>query len=84
MNSQRTAQQVLDAEFLVVRAKILEIAAALDRIDRAATSQVDEQKLQTLHAALETLQRPGASRAEQIQILFSKAYDEQWRQTMEI
>jgi len=84
MNNNRTAQQVLDAEFLVLRAKVLEIAASMDRVDRAATSQLDELKIQTLNAAIETLLRPGPNRAEQIQILFSNAYDDKWRQTMDI
>src|SRR5690606_12882883 len=32
----RSSQQILDDEFLTVRAKILELAAALDRIERGA------------------------------------------------
>ena len=35
------AEELLDQEFLVVRAKILEIAAALDRLDRGAGDSDD-------------------------------------------
>jgi hypothetical protein len=41
MSASRTQQQVMQREYLPVRAKILEIAAALDRIDRADGTSAD-------------------------------------------
>ena len=35
MPNSRTARAVFDEEFLPIRAKLLEVAAALDRLDRA-------------------------------------------------
>ncbi len=73
------ADDVLDREFLVVRAKLIEVAAALDRVDRADGSVADDARMKTIHQAIETLNRDTPDRAEQIQLLFSLAYDHGWR-----
>lgn len=80
------ANQVLDRHYLEVRAKLLEIAATLDRVDRAADAEsVDHQRLEQLMAGLQILQQAGVTdRAEQIQQLFSRAYDAQWRSEFEV
>ncbi|QDU56409.1 hypothetical protein [Aeoliella mucimassa] len=84
MNTKRTAEQVLDEEFLLLRSKILEVAAGLDRIERATLPAADEARLSKLFAAVETLLRPGTQRAEQVQLLFSRAYENHWRTDMEL
>ncbi|XZE53235.1 hypothetical protein SH139x_004967 [Planctomycetaceae bacterium SH139] len=80
------ANQVLDRHYLEVRAKLLEIAATLDRVERAAEAEsVDHQRLEQLMAGLQILQQAGVTdRAEQIQQLFSRAYDPQWRSEFEV
>ena len=97
----------LDREFLPTRAKILEIAAALDRIQRAAEEiaaeetvqnlaestdssagisqeNPDDPRWQQLQAGIQLLLSGQAERAEQVQLLFSRPYDEQWRETLKI
>jgi hypothetical protein len=73
------AGQVLDREFLPIRAKLLEIAAALDRIDRAGGAGADDPRVEPMRRAVATLLRPDDDRAEQIQLLFSRAYDDNWQ-----
>ena len=70
-----TAREVLDAYFIETRAKLLEIAATLDRIDRAPQrSELGEDaRLQFIHDALTILQSSQPRRAEQIQKRYSKA-----------
>ena len=73
------AVEVLDREFLVVRAKLLEIAAALDRVGRAEGSVADEPRMNAIHQALDVLVSTQSDRAEQIQLIFSREYDDQWQ-----
>jgi len=85
----RTPQQVLDDEFPVMRAKVLELAAALDRVDRAEGPPADGDHLATIRSAIETLLRPNGNgangnRAEQVQLLLSRAYAEDWREKMKV
>lgn len=75
-----TAPDVLNREFLEIRAKILELAAALDRLDRGEGSVADDPRMDSIHNALQMLQQPGADRAEEVQMIFSRPYEENWRQ----
>jgi len=76
----------LDREFLPIRAKILEIAAALDRIQRASDVDMKEDagnpRWEQLQTGIHLLLSEEAERAEEVQLLFSRKYDEQWRQTL--
>jgi len=74
-------QQLLDREFLPVRAKILEIAASFDRIQRARDDAQDDARLRQLRSALEIVLGPRADRTEKLQMLFSRPYQEAWRET---
>ena len=66
-----TQRQIADAYFLEQRTKILEIAAFLDRLDRAAELDGhDDFRLQASRRALRTLSE-GPGRAERVQLLFS-------------
>ncbi len=85
----RSADQILDATFLEVRAKLLEVAATLDRIDRAADdgaplSDAAAQRRQKLNEAIRLLLSEGPDRAERLQLLFSRKYETTWRQEMQI
>jgi hypothetical protein len=75
------AKQLLDRHYLEVRAKLLEVAATLDRIDRADEEvPADDPRLQQLRDGIEILRQVGGGdRAEQVQQLFSRPYEEDWR-----
>ena len=79
MPSTPSAQAVLDREFLAVRAKMLEIAAALDRMDRGEGAPLSDPRLDQIRRGLAILTGQAGSRAEQIQMLFSLPYDHQWK-----
>jgi hypothetical protein len=74
------AAEVLDGYFLEARARIIELAAMLDRIDRGGGATADP-RMQKLTQALARLQQAGPGRAETIQNIFSIAYDPNWRIT---
>ena len=82
MSSVLSAPQVLDREFLELRAKVLELAAALDRIDRADGSAADDPRLAKLHEGIDLLQAKSSDRAEQVQLLFSRPYDDGWPENL--
>ena len=66
--------EVLDAYFLETRAKLLEIAANLDRFDRAAGARemAGDARLKFIREALGVLLTDAPDRAERIQVLYSK------------
>lgn len=74
------SQQILDREFLEIRAKILEVAAALDRIDRAEGSVDGDPRMQLIADAIKIVAsvQPDPIRAERIQLLFSREYEANW------
>jgi hypothetical protein len=82
----RDVIQVLDRDFLDTRCKILEIAAILDRIDRAPARHGEhpDPRLGHLRQAVEALLEPGPGRAETIQRIFSRDYDPGWRERMNV
>ena len=80
MSNPRKSAEVLDQEFLPVRAKILEVAAALDRLDRAGGSVEKDSRREQMQAAIQALLRTEDDRAEQIQLLFSRQYKDDWRE----
>jgi hypothetical protein len=77
------AAEVLNREFLEVRARLLHIAASLDRLDRAEGSVEGDSRLEKIRQALEILSGDEADRAEKIQLLFSRAYEPNWMSALE-
>jgi hypothetical protein len=73
------APEVLDREFLEIRARLLHIAASLDRLDRAEGSVADDPRLEKIRRSLAILARDHADRAEEIQLLFSRPYEANWQ-----
>ena len=75
------APAVLDREFLEIRAKLLELAASFDRLDRGAGDVSADRRMDLIRRGLEILQSGETGRAEAIQLLFSREYAEDWRRT---
>ena len=80
MTKVRSSKDVLEQEFLLIRAKLLEVAASLDRLDRASGSLQSEPRLEQVRAAIEILLRAKNDRAEQIQLVFSRPFEDNWRE----
>lgn len=75
------ATTILEQEFLPLRARLLEIAAALDRLERAGELLPGDARVAKILAAVEALRDPGGDRAEQVQLLFSRPYEDDWRES---
>lgn len=82
MSSPQSSREIMDREYLPTRAKILEIASALDRVSRSGSGTPDDPRWQQLQTAIQLLLNDENDRAEQVQLLFSRAFDENWRQTL--
>ena len=72
------SSQILEREFLEIRAKILSLAASLDRIDRADGDVSHEQNMINIRKGLEIACEKQPNRAERVQLLFSRDYQEHW------
>ena len=71
----QNAAEILDREFLETRCMLVEIAATLDRIDRAAKhggERMQDARLNQIYDSLKLLARPSAkdNRSEQLLMLF--------------
>jgi hypothetical protein len=75
------APKALDQFFLEARARLLDLAAILDRINRGADAGAAEAdpRVQKIHKALEILNDRSGGRAERIQKLFSLDYEATWK-----
>ena len=80
MPTPMTAPAVLDREFLEIRAKLLELAASFDRMDRGEGTVEGDPRLALFREALEVLLSDLPNRAEEIQIIFSRQYEDDWRE----
>lgn len=84
--SETETYRVLDREFLEARARILELGAIFDRMYRSGTVNENDPRLQRLREAIRCVlvcpsseNAESESRAEQVQLIFSRDYDHQWR-----
>jgi hypothetical protein len=84
MPASLTAPEVLNREFLEIRCKILDLAAALDRLQRASGSVADDPRVTRLNEALQAVERDTTDRAEQVQMIFSRTYDENWQKEFKL
>lgn len=84
MTKVRSSNDVFDQEFLPIRAKLLEVAASLDRLDRANGSLESESRRMQVHAAIQVLLREDDDRAEQIQLIFSRPFEDDWREKFKV
>lgn len=75
----KTGPQVLEDRHLEIRARILELAAELDRVDRGGGAAKDH-RLALIHDGIRILlEGPPASKAEKVQLLFSDTYESGWK-----
>lgn len=74
-----TALDVLSREFLGMRCRLLDLAAAMDRVGRAEGQTADDPRWQQLQQALAVIASPDGNRAERVQMTFSLPYVENWR-----
>ncbi len=80
MSNQRSATVVMDSEYLKMRSGLLELAAALDRLERAPGGIGDDPRRNRLEQAIQILHDSDQSRAERLQLLFSRPFNENWKQ----
>lgn len=80
------APEILNREFLEIRAKLLQVAASFDRLDRGDGSVAKDSRYAQLQQALDILRsdRSDTDRAAQIQLLFSHDYDDRWQSTLDM
>jgi len=79
-----SAPEVLNREFLEIRCKILDLAAALDRLSRAEGSVEGDPRTSRLREAMQTVLDEPHDRAEQVQMIFSREYDDDWQETLKV
>jgi hypothetical protein len=84
MTKVRNSTDVFDQEFLPIRAKLLEVAASLDRLDRATGSITSDSRMKQVQSAIQVLSRPNDDRAEQIQLIFSRPFEDDWRHKFDL
>jgi hypothetical protein len=78
------ALEVLDREFPEIRAGLLQLAAQLDRLDRAKGSITDDPRRCAVRQSIDVLATSSPGRAEQIQLIFSRPYEEDWKGKLQI
>jgi hypothetical protein len=69
------AAEVLNREFPTIRAGLISLAAALDRIDRAE-GRPETDRIDRIQQAVQAIANDDASRAERVQMIFSLPHDE--------
>lgn len=84
MSSPADAASLLERHFLEVRARLLEVGATLDRLERASGSVADDPRAEQLAEALKILTDQDGQRAERLQRLFSQPYDADWRTQLKV
>jgi hypothetical protein len=67
-----TRRQLVDEYFIENRTKLLDLAAFLDRLDRASDEKGERDfRMQAFHEALQALCAGAPSRTTQVQMIFS-------------
>jgi hypothetical protein len=80
--SERSANKVIADEFLVARAKVLELAATLDRVERAEGEVGDSRQMLLLSQGLQILCDDEPDKAKRVQLLMSRPYEPNWIKTI--
>jgi hypothetical protein len=71
-----TAPHVFEREFLNIRARLIELGAGLDRIERAKGFIGGDPRSDKVRQAIDILRGNATNKVEQIQLLFSLPYEE--------
>ena len=88
MNAEDAKTPVLDREFLQIRTRLLDLAAALDRLERSDAQASADPRMALIREGLRLLSDSAASpkdpsaraaKAAAMQLLFSLPYDDDWR-----
>ncbi len=77
----QTSQQVLDRHYLEIRSSLLDLAAALDRLERSDgfSQTANDPRLKLIQDGLRILSSSGDDRAERFQLLLSDSYVPNWK-----
>jgi len=78
------ALDVFNREFLTMRCRLIDLAAAIDRVGRADGQVADDPRWQQLQQAIGVIASPDGNRAERVQMTFSLPYGENWRHDYEV
>ena len=65
--------------FSPCRCRLIELAAAIDRVGRAEGQVADDPRWQQFQQAIGVIASPDGNRAERVQMTFSLPYVENWR-----
>lgn len=89
LHQETNAAEIFDHSFLDIRAKLLEIAAVLDRVDRASDDgeplpRNPNDQRGKIDDAIRILLSEGPDRAARLQRLFSREYESDWRNKMQL
>ena len=82
--AERSAQQIVAEDFMIARARIVELAATLDRIERASGNVDDSKNMQLLMQGMNILCDDEVEKAKRVQLLMSRHYDPEWQTQMAI
>ena len=69
----------MDREFLEIRAKLLELAASFDRLDRGEGEIESDPRMRQIRQAIEVVGGTESGRAARLQLVFSLPYETDWR-----
>jgi|JRYE01.1.fsa_nt_gb hypothetical protein len=75
----RSPTEILSQEFLLTRAKILEVAAFYDRLGQLPESAAEQRQLKLLNDACAILNDDQPDKAARVQLLFSHRFNPGWR-----
>ena len=73
------ALDVFNREFLTMRCRLIDLAAAIDRVGRADGQVADDPRWRQLQQAIGVIASPDGNRTERVQMTFSLPYDKNWR-----
>ena len=79
-----SADPLSQTEFLQIRSRLLDVAAALDRAQRAGWNRDEDARGQKIAEAFQILLDDGPDRAARIQQLFSLVHDQDWREKFQL
>ena len=86
MANSMTAGEILDREFLEIRAKILELAASFDRLDRGEGDISNDHRMTLIAESLKVLSgnQFEKDRAAAVQMIYSLPFSDNWRSDFNI